>query len=116
MSRSEETIDKQDHLRWFAKAVDDPNRLLFIAIENGRKIGMIRFDHTPDAWTVSINLAPAFRRQGYGSRALKKAIDAAGPIRLVAEIKTTNVASRRTFEKCGFRRESEINGFEQWCR
>jgi L-amino acid N-acyltransferase YncA len=64
---------------------------------------------------VSINVAPEQRGKGYGSRILNDAIElfhsVAGDILLLAEIKRGNEASLRIFERCGFAREADKDGW-----
>lgn len=97
-----------DHYRWFQKALADPNRVFFIAMEGSRNLGVIRFDKSGDDWAVSINLRPDERGKGYGSAILKSGIlrlsDQAGAVPLLADIKAVNTASIRIFEKCGFQK------------
>jgi RimJ/RimL family protein N-acetyltransferase len=102
-SKSGALVKTADHLPWFAKSIDDPDRDIFIATEGDRRIGMVRFDREDDAWLVSINLAPDERGKGYGDRVLLKAIAEVGRRHYLAEIKADNLASIRMFERCGFR-------------
>lgn len=109
-------VDQASHLDWFAKAIVSRDHDLFIATENGRKLGMIRFDKLHESWLVSINLAPAERRRGYGAKALQKAIAEVGTRRLLAEIKADNFASICIFERCGFRQVGAEEGFLRFAR
>jgi RimJ/RimL family protein N-acetyltransferase len=109
-------VNRDTHLAWFPKAVVDEQRAIFIAEEDGRKIGMIRFDRDERAWTVSINLAPDQRGKGYGDRILSAGINAIGSPPLIAEIKDDNIASIRLFERCGFRRISHEDGWLHYTR
>jgi RimJ/RimL family protein N-acetyltransferase len=104
-------LDQTAHVFWFAKAIADPNRELFIATEDGRRLGMVRFDKLHDGWLVSINLSPAERGKGYGGKVLKKALAAVRPRRLLAEIKADNIASIHIFERYGFRQIGSKDGF-----
>ena len=106
MSKTPGMLDRASHLRWFEAALADPNREIYIATENGQKLGMVQFDRSDDAWVVSINIAPKERSKGYGRAILRRAIDAVreskGSCRLSAEIKEGNTASLQLFEQCGF--------------
>jgi RimJ/RimL family protein N-acetyltransferase len=115
LSKSGEAIDLDSHLTWFPKALANRDCRLFIAAEDGRRLGMVRFDRCGDAWTVSINLAPAERRKGYGQRMLSKAMADVGG-RSLAEIRSDNLASIRLFERCGFRCVKREKGWLQYER
>jgi RimJ/RimL family protein N-acetyltransferase len=110
------SVDRASHLAWFAKAIESPDRMLLIASEDGRRLGMVRFDRSGDTWLVSINMAPDVRGQGYGTRALRKSLSMIGAVRLLAEIKPENIASIRTFERCGFQRVGDEGGLGKWVR
>lgn len=62
-----------------------------------------------DVWEAACMTAPAARGRGLAARALAIAIDEVfekhGARRIVADIDPDNLASIRTFEKLGFRRE-----------
>ena len=105
-----------DHFVWFAKSIDNQDRDLFIAWENGRRVGMVRFDRVDDVWLVSINIAPNERRKGYASSALRRAIEEVGNRHLLAEIKPDNLASIRAFKRCGFRQVGETGGLLHFAR
>jgi len=77
-----------------------------VAIDNNRTLGVVRCDRTDDAWLTSINIAPAERGKGYGSRALTEATNGfratVGDHRLLAEIRADNEASLHPFQKGRF--------------
>lgn len=109
-------VDGAEHMAWFPKAIADERRALFIAEEGGRKVGMVRFDRGDDAWLVSINVAPAERGKRYGEAILRAGIHAIGAARLLAEIKSDNLASIRIFEHCGFRLSGSEDGWLHFAR
>lgn len=115
MSKTIGPTDRVAHLTWFERTLEDPNKLLYMAVDQGPKVGMIRFDRSGDDWTVSINVAPHQRNKGYGSQILNAGADAlrktVGPSRLVAEIKEGNLASLNLFQKCGFVVEERREGY-----
>ena len=115
MSKTPGVLDRASHMAWFARAVRSEDRVIFIALEADMKLGMVRFDRTGDAWLVSINVAPEQRGTGYGSRLLNDAIELfhslAGDISILAEVKCGNEASLRIFERCGFVREVDKDGW-----
>jgi N-acetylneuraminate synthase len=79
---------------------------LFI-VENGVKVGLIRFNRAPgpDGVEISIVIAPEARGKGIGTRAIQEAADwvkSQGFSGIVAKIKPFNTASIRAFEAAGF--------------
>ena len=116
VSKTPKPVDQADHLQWFERAVRDPNRLILIAEEETRKIGMVRFDRTSECWLVSINLAPFARGKGYGRQALSQAIGMlranVGRCRIVAEVNRATASSFLLFEALGFIRQGEKAGFQ----
>jgi RimJ/RimL family protein N-acetyltransferase len=110
------SVDRDAHLAWFAEAIADPKRVLRIATDGDRRIGMIRFDRRDDGWLVSINIAPDERGKGYGERVLRQAMLDGGGSRYLAEIKSDNLASIRIFERCGFRQIGAEDGFLHFVR
>lgn len=115
MSKTPGVIDQASHIPWFAKAVRSEDRVIFIALEANLKLGMVRFDRTDDAWLVSINLAKDARGKGQSADILQQAIALFRAVRghhtLLAEIKEDNAPSLRLFERCGFRKVGQADGF-----
>jgi RimJ/RimL family protein N-acetyltransferase len=108
MSREGGLLGPDAHLAWFEQVLADPQKLLFVAESDGRKVGMARFDDLGGAWEVSINLAPAERGRGFGrallDAALAELFQAVGSTPVIAEIKPVNTGSVRIFEAAGFLR------------
>lgn len=85
---------------------------LFI-VENGEKVGLLRFDPFDlNKTEISLLIAPNDRGKGLGEKALKE-IDSflkrAGCQTLIARIKKENSASIKTFTKAGFHLFDESN-------
>ena len=68
MSRNHDPVTEADHRRWFNRAIDDPVNIMFMGMLGPHKIGLVRFNHVEDVWEVSINVNPAGRGKGQGSR------------------------------------------------
>lgn len=98
-------IPLTDHLDWFRRALSDPDREILIAEQGGRPMGMIRFDRSQDAATVSILLDAGYRGKGLAAPILSAAIAASrfGRAPLRALVKRDNAASRALFLSLGFR-------------
>lgn len=115
-SKNPAPVKVTDHLAWFARSIDNPDRDIFIATEGDRRIGMVRFDKLSDAWLVSINLDPSERGKGDGDKVLTKAMAQVWGRRLRAEIKVDNPASIRVFERCGFVQVGHEDGWLHFAR
>ncbi len=112
--RSGANPDWPDHAAWFARALTDPARRLYIAEVAGRAVGHLRLDQDGDATLVSVLIDPAYRGQGMALRALAAAESEArrlGLRGLRAEVHTDNAASRTVFRQAGYRLEQEQDGF-----
>ncbi len=110
-SRTTGSFSWSSHLTWFRDTLASPRRLLTIIENDGRPAAVVRFDLLPEreaCWEVSITVSPAFRGTGMGGRALRAAetlLRREHPeteITLVAEMLTTNHASRRLFSAAGY--------------
>ncbi|MBL8771318.1 MAG: GNAT family N-acetyltransferase [Phenylobacterium sp.] len=114
MSRTSDEVDLAAHTAWFRGALLNPSITLLIGETDDGKVGMVRFDHR-DETEVSINLNPAFRGQGLSMALLGQALESvAGAV--FAEIKDENAASRRLFERAGFRRIGGGQGLGRYRR
>lgn len=114
LSGNSEPIPWESHCTWWQAALADPHRILLIVSHAGQSVGHVRFDlmdgDAPNQ-RVSIALAPYFRGRGLGAAVLANGIQARrakepGAI-FHAEIHNDNLASRRIFERCGFRHVSD---------
>jgi RimJ/RimL family protein N-acetyltransferase len=83
--------------------------VLWIAVENGRPVGSLRFDRRDDATAeISVSIAAERRGKGAGAQAIREATElflAAHPeVRAtVAEVRSENAGSIRAFERGGYR-------------
>lgn len=116
MSRETLPISKPIHDVWYARAMEDSNRLLLIGVRNGQKIGIVRFDYREASlWEVSIMLAPEARGRGNGASLFQVALEclrsANPPIRILATIRLSNQPSLRLFDAFGFKRKSDDGEF-----
>lgn len=107
MFRTGHVISWQEHAAWFAKALQDSDKVLLIAQDAGGPIGVVRFDSLADRRAeVSIHVNPQRRGQGLGRAALAAACGHAfgelGLTELYAEIKADNAASMAIFTRAGF--------------
>ena len=102
-----------NHRKWVDTVLADPERVLLIAQEADRPVGVLRYDVAGTSARVSIYLAPGNHGRGLGPRVL-----AAGGrwmrehrpkvASLTAEIKTDNIASTAAFRAAGFTSDFEV--------
>ena len=117
MFRTSERVGWDDHCEWFASTLSNLNRCLLICESEKREpIAVVRFDIENNCAELSINLSPLKRGKGYGSKCLSSAIsyfEVNFPLvsELVAEIKTINLPSRKSFERVGFSLCDERDGY-----
>ena len=114
VSRFTEEIPYEEHVRWFLNSLKDPKRKIYIGMENGERIGQIRFDKNESKSEVSVTINPEKYGKGYGSLLIKEGskkyfMEELFINRIIAEIKPENRASMRVFEKAGFKKISEKN-------
>ncbi len=115
MSLQAAVIDDESHKEWFNRLLADDARFPLVGVVNDLSIGWIRFDPWKDraGYLVSITIAPEVRSKGFGSQLLRLGLDAAntkfGRSTFYAEIKTTNLSSKRIFAGNGFKLQL-VNG------
>lgn len=99
-------ISWQEHQRWLSQTLKDPLIHLYIVSQNSRPVGTYRLHIKNDRAFVSVSVAPHSRYQGFGALLLGLLVKTAGSLgtkTLIAQVRTDNPASRRLFEKCGFK-------------
>jgi UDP-2,4-diacetamido-2,4,6-trideoxy-beta-L-altropyranose hydrolase len=118
--RSATVTSLSDHIDWFARAIDNPSRHLFIAEMDGRAIGHVRVDVDAEAartgW-IGICMSPAERGKGLAPLALRAAMEAtrkSGLNRFNAEVHEDNAPSRRLFRGLGFSPDGQDGSFVRY--
>lgn len=100
------SIPWETHEPWFHNKLTSANTLILVAEQDGAPIGQIRFDLEGGRAAVDISLDRQNRGQEHGLEILLKGVallsDHAAASEVIAEVKTSNAASRRLFEKAGF--------------
>jgi RimJ/RimL family protein N-acetyltransferase len=107
VSFGSEPIPWKRHVEWLRSRLDDPNCVMYIAIDSkGEPIGQVRYDIHEDEAVISISVDQRFRGRGYGSAAIQLAsrdILQRPTIEVIhAYVKQDNEASVRAFAKAGF--------------
>jgi RimJ/RimL family protein N-acetyltransferase len=110
-SRSDRQLTLDEHRAWWARALADRDRKLFLAQCGGRDVGVLRLDlEAGSCAEVSIYLDPVFTGLGLGAVILRSGQSwarSAGLKRLEAHILPGNAASIAVFESAGFERRQE---------
>lgn len=106
-SLTEAPIKWREHEDWFKKALSNSNRSIRIGQYDRTDIGMVRLDISADYThcEISIMMAPEARGRGLAAALLSLAMhESPYPTRhFTATIKPSNAASKRIFERNGFR-------------
>ena len=111
-----ELVEWDEHSKWLETTLANPNRcLLMCETKKREQIAVVLFNIENNCATLSINLSPLKRGKGYASKCLSSAIsyfEKSFPLvlELVAEIKTINLPSKKSFERVGFVLNNERNG------
>ena len=117
MFRTSERVDWEGHSKWLVSTLNNPNHcLLMCESTNGDPIAVVRFDVRDSCAELSINLSPLERGKGLAPMCLSLAINYfeeqyPSVSELVAEVKTMNMPSRKSFEKVGFTLREENDGW-----
>ena len=107
VSRSTDRVSWEGHTGWYARAVEDPERELYVIERGGAPVGTVRFDalEGPE-WEVSITLAPEARGHGLSRPVLAAGESVHGARHpgavVIAAILPGNVPSRRLFTGAGY--------------
>jgi RimJ/RimL family protein N-acetyltransferase len=73
VSRNSDPISWEEHSRWFASLLTDPNKVLLIGLRDGVPVGVVRFDIQHYQAEVSIYLVPGNNGTGCGRDLLHSA-------------------------------------------
>lgn len=103
-----EPILYENHVKWFAKMLEDSSVYQYILYRGESPIGQIRLNVEGDEALIDYSISPEYRGKGFGSKLLqlvRKQIVAdkiSAVTKMIGQVKYENQASARAFEKCGF--------------
>ena len=103
-----EPILYENHVKWFAKMLDEPSVYQYILYREELPVGQIRLNVENGEALIDYSISAKYRGMGYGSKLLeliKKQVvlnRISDVIKLTGQVKYENPASARAFEKCGF--------------
>jgi len=104
-SRQTAEIPLEGHVAWFARALKDPAKHLYVAEWDGVPVGTGRLDVTHGLTEVSVAILPGWRGRGHGSAlvvALTCAAADLGYTALRAVARTANAGSLIAFLRAGY--------------
>ncbi len=101
------TIDPDDHKKWFAEKIKKEDYIFLLAFDRKNNfIGQVRFDINKDDAVVSISIVNKFRGKGFSKNILKEACTKIFSEKdistITAYILPDNIASINGFKSAGF--------------
>lgn len=103
-----EPIPYENHVKWFAKMLQDASVHQYILYREEMPVGQIRLNVEGNEALIDYSISAKHRGKGYGSALLqliKQQIvtdKIPGVMKLTGQVKYENTASARAFETCGF--------------
>ena len=107
-SINKETIQWENHVKWFSDKISCQETRYFIAYEDDKFVGQVRYDpdSNPNSKIVSISIEDDFRNRGIAAKLLRETafriFDNKQSDMVIAYIKPDNKPSIRLFEKVGY--------------
>lgn len=108
LSTRQRSVGKDEHARWFATMLGDPDKLPFIVMLDGLDIGVVRIDRLePARAAITVYLLRPFTGRGLGPESIRQgsreAFAAWPSLRTIhARIRRDNPASAAAFRKAGY--------------
>src|SRR3989338_2619752 len=105
---SAKSVSRDEHIDWLAKTLANPNRHLYIILNQTQVIGQVRFDVEDSVAEISITTASEQRGIGHGTKIIFAASQyffsqVTGVKKIFAEIKSNNQVSINAFTKAGYK-------------
>ena len=110
-SLDDRAISDDEHKKWLQQVLQNPNRRIYIVMENNEPVGSVRADFEPTehyhelSWTV----APEMRGKGIGKRMVKLLAETI-PGKVYARVKKENISSARIAVFAGLQLINEEEG------
>lgn len=98
-------ITPEEHRKWFRDKLADPNCHILIGSDNGKLIGVVRFQVENGAATVSVSVDKDCRGKGYGTALIEQGIRymrTVGVDSFLALVRQGNGVSVKAFKRAGF--------------
>jgi RimJ/RimL family protein N-acetyltransferase len=116
-SRRSDVVPWAEHEAWLVHVIASLDRVIRVAEEDGRAVGVVRADRSATGCELSWTVAPEARGRGIGQRMLKK-FAASLDGRLIAVIRKDSAGSAKIATAVGLRRvgPAEDPNFDLWAR
>ena len=108
-SHNTEIVQREEHISWLTRTLNNPSRQLFIAEEKEVPVGTVRADFADGVYELSWTVAPDARGRGVGTRMVAQLANQI-PVPIRAEVKSGNTASARIAEHAGMKFDREVDG------
>lgn len=98
-------ISLETHKEWFTSKLNDSNSHLFVLVAANLPVGQIRFDMEGNVARIDYSLDKLVRGRGWGAKLVSLGVDMLQkiePMKLLAEVKVSNKASKLVFLRLGF--------------
>ena len=108
-SYNSQPIDFKIHVKWFNKKINDENcNMIFFYDDENEAVGQVRIEKSDsNNAIIGISIDSKKRGKGYATKMLEistdKYLDSNSLIIIHAYIKESNIASKKIFEKAGFK-------------
>ncbi|MGA7876614.1 MAG: GNAT family N-acetyltransferase [Desulfoferrobacter sp.] len=102
-------VQRDEHVSWLSRTLNNPNRRLLVAEEDGAPVGTARADFSEGVWGAILDGTPKRERARVAKQMVALlAHQISEPIR--AEVKAGNIASARIAEHAGMELDREADG------
>jgi UDP-2,4-diacetamido-2,4,6-trideoxy-beta-L-altropyranose hydrolase len=104
-------ITLDEHVAWFRKALENPERLILIGESNGEAVGVLRFDRDEKCAVISVYLVPGNYGKGIGVQLIEQGVSWVEHnwpkvASIEATIMAENSPSISVFSEAGFKKKS----------
>ncbi len=113
-SLSSNPISWEQHSLWFENAIKNKNIIFYIfSVENSAEKDLVGYFRVDESSKVSVALDENYIGEGLGSKVIEmgsvEAVKNKSSSHLLAEIKKTNMASIKSFEKAGYKYQTSFD-------
>ena len=117
-SFNSEPIPYEDHKEWFDRIINDNTVYQFMLLDNETPVGQIRLNVEGDEAEIGYSIAREFRGKGYGHKILQLIVEEVRLSipeinKLVAKVKSGNIASKKLFESEGYNMKYSCYALEE---
>ena len=110
-----ESIDWEEHQKWFKNKLIDKNTFLYLAEKKQSKVGQVRFECENSEASLAYSISYNHRKQGLGKLMLQNAIEKfredCPVVKIItARAKVANLASNKILLSLGFVAEDNTKG------